>query len=93
MNLMRTPSAIPARPASQWPVAMRLRFRPDADLEIKHQHLRGTAVIVMSALKLIGPNGSDGRFSWRQEILAMGNGCRIGWARPDQLQLPVDQAE
>lgn len=81
---------IPTRPASQWPVGVRLRFKPDAGLEPQHQALRGTSVIVLSGLKLIGPSGSGMRLSWRQEILAMGSGCRVGWARPDQLELPVD---
>ena len=84
---------VPVRPASQWPVSMRLRFKPDADLESRHDKLRGTAVLVLSELKLVGPTGEQGRLSWRQEILSLGNGCRVGWARPDQLELPVDQPE
>ena len=84
---------VPVRPSSQWPVSMRLRFRPDAELEARHQGLRGTAVLVLSELKLVGPSGEEGRLSWRQEILSLSNGCRVGWARPDQLELPVDQLE
>lgn len=84
---------VPTRPTSQWPVGMRLRFKPDAQLESQHATLRGTAVIVLSGLKLIGPTGISKHFSWRQEVLAMGRGCRVGWARPDQLDLPVDELE
>lgn len=92
MDLPASPVTIPTRPVSQWPVAMRLRFKPDADLEPKHRALRGAPVIVMSALKLIGPTGPETRLSWRQEVLALGGNARVGWARPDQLELPVDQA-
>jgi hypothetical protein len=92
MSLMRT-TTIPARPASQWPVAMRLRFKPDADIEPRYRALRGTPVIVTSELRLIGPSGDEGRWSWRQEVLAMGGGFRLGWARPDQLELPVDELD
>lgn len=92
MSLMSS-TRVPSRPASQWPVGMRLRFKPDATLESRHHGLRGSAVLVLSELKLIGPTGDDGRLSWRQEILAIGGGCRVGWARPDQLDLPLDEGE
>ncbi len=85
-----TKAMIPARPASQWPVGMRLRFKPGAELSQQHDVLRGTSAIVLSGLKLVGPTGPDMSFSWRQEILAFGAGARPGWARPDQLELPVD---
>ncbi|HEX4896285.1 MAG TPA: hypothetical protein VFV11_08145 [Solimonas sp.] len=78
---------IPSRPASQWPIGIRLRFAPDADLKDEAQ--RGKPVIVLSGLKLIGPGNS---FSWRQQVLALSTG-RIGWARPDQLGLPLDGEE
>jgi hypothetical protein len=69
---------------------MRLRFKDDAELHADHQHRRGWPVIVLSDLKLVGPSGVDGGYSWRQEILAMGNGCLSGWAKPEQLELPRD---
>lgn len=81
---------IPARPRSQWPVGARLRFKPDAVLAARHQSLCGTAVLVLSGLKLIGPSGPEQSYSWRQEVLAMAQGVRLGLARPDQLELPVD---
>src|ERR1043166_9200079 len=83
-------SRVPGRPTGQWPVGMRLRFKDDADLRVDHLHRRGYPVIVMSELRLVGPSGADGICSWRQEILALGNGCLSGWARPDQLELPHD---
>lgn len=84
---------VPARPASQWPVGARLRFRPDAAVSEQHRTLLGTPVLVLSELKLIGPFGADLRCSWRQEVLSLGNGARVGWARPDQLSLPLDGVE
>lgn len=78
---------VPTRPASQWPIGMRLRFRPDAVLNPSNDHLRGKPLLVLSEMKLIGP--AEGRYSWRQQILALSTG-RIGWARPDQLDLPLD---
>lgn len=83
-----TLAQIPVRPASQWPVGVRLRFRSDAELNPNHERLRGKPVIVLSAMQLIGPSG--GRFSWRQQVLALSTG-KIGWARPDQLDLPLDE--
>jgi hypothetical protein len=82
-----TTAFIPLRPASQWPVGVRLRFHPEAELNPEYEYLRGKLVIVLSGLQLIGP--SAGRYSWRQQILALSN-CRVGWARPDQLGLPLD---
>jgi hypothetical protein len=79
---------IPARPQSQWPIGVRLRFRPDADMNETHASLRGKPLLVLSALRLIGPNA--GRWSWRQQVLSLTTG-RIGWARPDQLDLPLDE--
>ena len=81
---------IPSRPASQWPVGARLRFKTGASLEPRHQSLAGTAVLVLSELKLIGPTGPKHSYSWRQEVLAMALGAKLGLARPDQLELPVD---
>lgn len=81
---------IPSRPASQWPVGIRLRFREDACLHPQFARLRGRPVLVLSGLKLIG-NGS-GPMSWRQQVLALSSG-KIGWARPDQLDLPLDGHE
>lgn len=81
---------IPSRPASHWPVGMRLRFKMNADLKPGFHHLRGTPVIILSALELVGPSNSPTPYSWRQEILAFSAGCKLGWARPDQLELPVD---
>lgn len=78
---------IPARPPSQWPIGVRLRFRPDAEMSAVHAALRGKPLLVLSALRLIGP--SDGRWSWRQQVLSLTTG-RVGWARPDQLGLPID---
>lgn len=78
---------IPSRPASQWPIGIRLRFEPQADL--KDEAMRGKPVIVLSGLKLIGPAAG---FSWRQQVLALSTG-KIGWARPDQLGLPLDGQE
>ena len=81
---------VPVRPAGQWPVAMRLRFKHDADMHSQHQHRRGAPVLVMSELRLVGPSSVDGSYSWRQEVLSLGGGCTPGWARPDQLELPSD---
>jgi len=81
---------VPTRPLSQWPIGIRLCFRSDAEIKPQHQKLRGKPVLVLTGLKLIG-NG-DGPFSWRQQILVMSTGT-IGWARPDQLGLPLDGAE
>lgn len=81
---------VPARPASQWPVGVRLRFRPDAEFNNGHELLRGKPVIVLSGLKLIGP--TDGRYTWRQQVLSLST-CRVGWARPEQLDLPLDGDE
>lgn len=92
MTTMRI-AQIPTRPASQWPVSIRLRFKPDATVETKHERLRGTPVIVLSELRLIGPSTTDGNYSWRQQILSMGGSARVGWARPDQLELPVDELD
>ncbi len=78
---------IPARPQSQWPIGVRLRFRPDAEMNETHAGLRGKSLLVLSALRLIGPKG--GTWSWRQQVLSLTTG-RIGWARPDQLDLPID---
>lgn len=81
---------IPTRPASQWPIGMRLRFRSDAEMNPSHERMRGKPVLVLSGMRLIGP--ASGRYSWRQQILALSTG-RVGWARPDQLDLPLDGAE
>jgi len=82
---------IPTRPATQWPVGARLRFRADAQLNPQYDQLRGRPVLVLSKIELIGP--SESGFTWRQQILSLGN-CRVGWARPDQLELlPLDQDE
>ena len=78
---------IPARPVSQWPVGARLRFLPDAELNPRHEQLRNTMALVLGEMQLIGP--SNGRYSWRQQILSLST-CRVGWARPDQLGLPLD---
>lgn len=78
---------IPTRPVSQWPVGIRLNFRDDADLHEHYQHLRSKPLLVLSGLKLIG-NG-EGPYSWRQQVLALTTGT-FGWARPDQLGLPID---
>ncbi len=83
-------SPIPARPASQWPIGMRLRFRPDAVLDPKHEGLRNRPALVLSGMKLIGPAASG--YSWRQQVLSLSTG-RIGWARPDQLDLPLDGSD
>lgn len=83
-------SIVPSRPASQWPIGMRLRFQPNATLHPQHEVLRGKPVLVLSAMRLVGP--ADGQYSWRQQIIALSTG-KIGWARPDQLGLPVDEVE
>ena len=80
-------STIPTRPASQWPVGMRLRFRSDAEMNPQYEKMRGKPVLILSGLRLIGP--AQGRYSWRQQILALSTG-RVGWARPEQLGLPID---
>ena len=85
------PTVIPTRPASHWPVGMRLRFKPQASMNQRHDALRGTTVIVLSGLKLVGPTGPDMAYSWRQHVLSFGKGPKQGWARPDQLELPVDE--
>jgi hypothetical protein len=72
-------------------VGARLRFKPDADM--LRGELRGTAVLVLSEMQLVGPPDGEVRLSWRQQVLAMGAGCKVGWARPDQLTLPLDGSE
>ena len=84
---------VPGRPASQWPVGMRLRFKMDAAMRSQHQHRRGAPVVVLSELRLVGPSALDGSYSWRQEVLTFGDGCTPGWARPDQLELPHDDQD
>ena len=83
-------ATIPTRPVSQWPVGMRLRFRSDASMNPGHERLRGRPVLVLSEMRLIG--SSAGQYSWRQQILALSTGS-VGWARPEQLDLPIDGAE
>lgn len=83
-------ATVPTRPASQWPIGMRLRFRSDAQMSPEHERLRGKPVLVLSGMRLIGP--AHGAYSWRQQILALSTG-RVGWARPDQLGLPIDGTE
>lgn len=85
----RAAQAIPSRPHSQWPVGARLRFRADARLKAGNDNLRGSAVLVLSELRLVG--GFEAGYSWRQQVLAFGAGCTPGWARPDQLALPLDE--
>jgi hypothetical protein len=72
---------------------MRLRFKADADLRAQHEHQRGAPVVVLSELRLVGPSSVDGSYSWRQEVLSLGNGCTPGWARPDQLELPHEDQD
>ena len=92
MSLIQpTTPSIPTRPLSQWPIGARLRFSPDADLG--RPALRGTPVLVLSELKLIGSVGSRQKLSWRQQVLSFSGGCQVGWARPDQLTLPIDGTE
>ncbi len=81
---------IPSRPLSQWPVGVRLRFRPDAQLASQSESLRGKPVLVLSEMRLIGP--TQNAYSWRQQVLSLSTG-RVGWARPDQLALPLDGDE
>lgn len=85
-----TPTLIPSRPLSQWPVGVRLRFHPEAALSPGSESLRGKPVLVLSEMRLIGP--TDNGYSWRQQVLSLTTG-RIGWARPDQLGLPLDGDE
>lgn len=80
-----------SRPASQWPIGIRLRFRPDASLNPQYEHLRGKPLLVLSRLQLLGPN-EQGCYSWRQQILSLSTG-RVGWARPEQLTLPIDDPD
>lgn len=89
---MNQPSAtqIPARPALQWQVGVRLRFHPKAELNESYESLRGKPVLVLSELQLIGP--TKGQYSWRQQVLAFSN-CKVGWARPDQLDLLNEEQE
>jgi hypothetical protein len=93
LSFMNTPhiAEVPGRPASQWPIGIRLRFRPDAKLNAQYDSLRGKPLLVLSRLQLLGPN-DDGCYSWRQQILSLSTG-RVGWARPDQLALPVDEPD
>jgi hypothetical protein len=84
---------VPSRPATQWPIGVRLRFRRDAHVEPGCESLRGTGVIVLSGMRLIGAPANAVRLSWRQEVLAFGRGCKVGWARPDQLELPPDDLD
>ncbi|NGY03891.1 hypothetical protein [Solimonas terrae] len=89
---MKEPTAAvaPARPASQWPIGIRLRFHPRASLQAQHRALRGKPVLVLSKLKLMGP--SHGQYSWRQQVLVLSTG-KLGWARPEQLDLPIDDLD
>ncbi|SER06634.1 hypothetical protein SAMN04488038_11524 [Solimonas aquatica] len=86
------PSAtpIPTRPLRQWPVGVRLRFNPEAQFNEHYEPLRGRPVLVLSELQLIGP--SKGQYSWRQQVLSLST-CKVGWARPDQLDLLLDEQE
>jgi hypothetical protein len=88
--LKAEPALIPSRPHSHWPVGARLHFKRGGALAPRHQALSGTAVLVLSELKLVGPSGPSQSYSWRQEVLAMALGGKLGLARPDQLELPVD---
>lgn len=81
---------IPTRPLRQWPIGVRLRFHPDATLNESYEVLRGKPVLVLSELQLIGP--TKGQYSWRQQVLSLST-CKVGWARPDQLDLLVDEHE
>lgn len=92
MNEPRTPT-MPRRPTRQWPVGLRVRFRPDADLQPQFGTLRGSRALILSELKLLPPTATNPDWSWRQEILSFAAGCRLGWARPDQLELPDDHRE
>ncbi|HET8882265.1 MAG TPA: hypothetical protein VFM56_08835 [Solimonas sp.] len=83
-------AAVPVRPATQWPIGIRLRFDPQANLQPQHRALRGKPVLVLSRLRLMGP--SDGRYSWRQQVLVLSTG-KLGWARPEQLTLPLDDLD
>ncbi len=83
-------TVIPARPLSQWPVGVRLRFHPSAALNANSESLRGKPLLVLSEMRLIGP--TDDTYSWRQQVLSLTTG-RVGWARPDQLDLPLDGDE
>lgn len=86
----QTAAEVPVRPVSQWPIGIRLRFRPDATLQPQHRTLRGTPLLVLSGLKLLGP--TDGQYSWRQQVLVLSTG-KLGWARPDQIALPIDDLD
>lgn len=88
MNQPSKPSGAVLKPDLQWPVGVRLRFKLDAALRPEHRHLRGTPVLILSELRLLA-RGSQ-QPSWRQEILAMSNGCRTGWAQPEHLELAPD---
>lgn len=84
----RIRDTIPSRPASHWPAGLKLRFAADARLAPGREQLRGRPVLVLSELRLIGPTASG--YSWRQQVLVLTTG-QIGWARPDQLDLPLDE--
>lgn len=81
---------VPTRPATQWPIGIRLRFHPRAALQAQHRALRGKPVLVLSKMQLMWP--SHGQFSWRQQVLVLSTG-KLGWARPEQLALPLDDLD
>ncbi|HEY9546043.1 MAG TPA: hypothetical protein VIR56_08545 [Solimonas sp.] len=89
---MKEPTAadVPVRPAAQWPIGIRLRFHPRANLQAQHRALRGKPLLVLSKLQLMGP--SHGQYSWRQQVLVLSTG-KLGWARPEQLALPLDDLD
>lgn len=76
--------------ASGWPVGARLRFRLDAELQVKYQHLRGSRVEVLGPPHLVSPR--DGRTTWdvRQRVWADAFGGP-GWADPQHLEPRPDE--
>lgn len=70
-----------------WPVGSRLRFRLDADIQPKYQHLRGTPVIVLSDVFWSSPSDGFPTWSWRQRVLALAYSVsKSGSAQPSHLE-------
>lgn len=74
-----------------WRVGTRLRFKLDAVVKPRYRYLRGTPVLVLTALRLVGePPG------WRQWIAVFGAHYpedQFGWALPEQLEIIPGQPD
>ena len=82
MTTETRPESVPS-----WPVGARLRFRLDAKLQPKYQHLRGTPVVVLSEPEWAPPTDGFPDWAWRQQVLAFAHSVyRSGGAQPEHLE-------